>query len=62
VKPVRVEVFQRQDGLVVVYVFPLSAEISRKDKHVEFDAHIGRVHADYTFELGEMEIQGKLEL
>ncbi len=62
VKPKRVEVFQRQDGLVVVYLFSLSAEISKKDQHVEFDAHIGRVHADHVFDLKEMEILGKLEL
>jgi hypothetical protein len=62
VKPMRVEVFQRQDGLVAVYVFPLSAELSKKDQQVEFDAHIGRVHADHVFDLAEMEILGKLEL
>lgn len=62
VKPIRVEVFPRQDGLVVVYLFPLSAELSKKDQHVEFDAHIGRVHADHTFDLTEMDILGKLEL
>jgi hypothetical protein len=62
VKPVRVEVFQRQDSLVVVYLFPLSAEISKKDERVEFDAHIGRIRADHTFILKDMEILGKLEL
>ncbi len=62
VKPIRVEVFERQDGHCVVYLFPLSAEISRKDEHVEFDAYIGRVHADRVFDLRAMEILGKLEL
>ncbi|HTA45321.1 MAG TPA: hypothetical protein VK789_22895 [Bryobacteraceae bacterium] len=62
VKPARVEVFQRQDGIVVVYLFPLSAEISKKDLRVEFDAHIGRIHADHVFDLGQMEILGRLEL
>jgi hypothetical protein len=55
-------VFQREDGLAVVYLFPLSAEITMKDGRVEFDAHIGRVHADYVFELSEMEFEGKLGL
>jgi hypothetical protein len=62
VKPARVEVFQRQNGVVVVYLFPFSAEITRKDERVEFDAHIGRIHVDHTFELKDMEILGKLEL
>lgn len=62
VKPIRVEVFERQDGLAVVYVFPFSAEIIRGDHRVEFDAHIGRMRADYTFDLSQMEFQGKLEL
>jgi len=62
VKPVRVEVFHRQDGLAVVYLFPLSAEIAPKDERVEFDAHIGRIHANHIFDLREMNILGKLEL
>jgi hypothetical protein len=61
-KPIRVEVFHLQDSLVVVYLFPLSAEISPKDERVEFDAHIGRIHADQIFDLKEMKILGKLEL
>ena len=62
VKPVRVEVFQRQDGLVVVYLFPLSAEISKKDGQVQFEALIGRISVAHTFNLKEMEFLGKLEL
>jgi hypothetical protein len=62
VKPIRVEVFHRQDGLAVVYLFPLSAEIVLKDERVEFDAHIGRIHANHIFDLREMNVLGKLEL
>ncbi len=62
VKPVRVEVFQREDGAVVVYLFPLSAEISKKDQRIRFDAQIGRVVLAQDFDLSEMEFQGKLEL
>ena len=61
-RPVRVEVFQRQDGLVVVYLFPLSAEISRKDGDVQFEARIGRIAVSHTFHLQQMEFLGKLEL
>jgi hypothetical protein len=62
VKPVRVEVFQREDGLVVVYQFSSSAEISRRDMWVRFEAHIGRVVVDHTFDVSQMEFMGKLEL
>jgi len=62
VRPIRVEVFQREDGFVAVYLFPLSAEISEKDGRIEFDAQIGRIGVTQTFDLGEMRFQGKLEL
>ena len=62
VKPVRVEVFQRQDGLAVVYLFPMSAEISKKDVQVQFEALIGRVSVSHTYNLKDMEFLGKLEL
>ena len=62
VRPVSVEVFQRENGLVVVYLFPLSAEISKKDRQLQFEAQIGRIVVDQTFELSEMEFMGKLEL
>jgi hypothetical protein len=51
-KPASVEVFQRSDGLLVIYMFPLSAEITKKDGYVVFDAHIGRVMVSHAFNLG----------
>ena len=62
VKPSSVEVFQREDGLVVVYLFPLSAEITRKDRLVTFEARIGRVAVVQVFNIEEMQFQGNLEL
>jgi hypothetical protein len=62
VKPLRVEVFQRENDLVVVYLFSPSAEITRKDGQIQFDAHIGRIVLSQHFELSQMEFQGKLEL
>jgi hypothetical protein len=62
VKPVNVEVFQRENDVVVVYVFPLSAEISKKDLHVQFEAHIGRIVLSQDFDLSAMEFAGKLEI
>jgi hypothetical protein len=62
VRPIRVEVFQRENGAVVVYLFPLSAEISKKDQRIRFEAQIGRIVLAQDFDLSEMEFQGKLEL
>jgi hypothetical protein len=62
VRPVRVEVLQRENGAVVVYLFPLSAEISRKDRRIRFEARIGRIVIAQDFDLSEMEFQGRLEL
>jgi hypothetical protein len=62
VKPIRVEVFQREDSLVVVYLFPLSAEIIKKDGRIRFEAQIGRIVFAQDFDLSEMEYMGKLEL
>jgi len=62
VRPVSVEVFQRESDVVVVYLFPLSAEITKKDLRIEFDAQIGRIVVAQIFDLSEMEFMGKLEL
>jgi hypothetical protein len=62
VRPVRAEVFQMESGLVVVYTFPMSAEISQKDGQVRFEAQIGRVVVGETFDLSQMEFMGKLAI
>jgi hypothetical protein len=62
VKPTRVEVFQVENGFVVCYLFPLSAEITLRDEHVEFDAQIGRIVIYHSFDLATMQYNGKLEL
>jgi hypothetical protein len=61
VKPSSVEVFQREDGLVVVYLFPLSAELTKKDGKIEFAARIGRLGLTQYFDAAEMLFQGKLQ-
>jgi hypothetical protein len=62
VRPSSAEVFTTGDGTVVVYVFPLSAEISRNDGHVVFSAQIGRLVFAQTFNLDEMQFQSKLAI
>ena len=62
VKPSRVEVYQRQDGFVVIYLFPMSAELSVRDGQVQFEAQIGRISVEHMYQLKEMQFLGKLEL
>jgi len=62
VPPSSAEVFELEDSVTVVYRFPLSAEISKKDGVVEFIALIGRLQVSQHFLVEEMQFQGKLEL
>jgi hypothetical protein len=62
VRPSRVEVFQLENSVVVAYLFPLSAEIGKKDEVIEFSALIGRLQVSQHFLIGDMQFQGKLEL
>jgi hypothetical protein len=60
--PSRVEVFELENSVVVTYLFPLSAEIGKKDDVVEFSALIGRLQVSQHFLVEAMQFQGKLEL
>jgi len=42
-------------------LFPLSAEITRKDGRILFEAQIGRIALVQYFDVEEMQLQGKLE-
>jgi hypothetical protein len=55
-------VLQREDGPVIVYLFPRSKEITRKDKVLHFDARIGRFQFTQSFYVDDMTYGGKLEL
>ena len=61
-KPSSVEVLQREDGPVIVYLFPRSKEITAADKRLEFDAKIGTLEVDESFFVEDMVYQNKLEL
>jgi hypothetical protein len=47
---------------VVLYTFPLSAEISAKDGQLRFEAQIGRIVLGESFDLSQMDFMGKLEI
>ncbi|MEN6604535.1 MAG: hypothetical protein ABFD86_19160, partial [Bryobacteraceae bacterium] len=61
-KPSSVQVLQRDDGPVIVYLFPRSTEITRQDKRLDFDGQIGRFKFEQSFYVEDMTYQGKLEL
>lgn len=62
VRPIRVEAFELERSVVVVYLFPYSAEISKRDGVVEFSALIGRLQVSQKFNVEDMLFQGRLEL
>jgi hypothetical protein len=61
-KPSSVEVLRREDGNVLLYLFPRSTEISKNDKHLEFNAKIVRLKLSQPFDVEQMNYRGKLEL
>ena len=64
IKASSVEVFQREDGPVILYQFPhpKDKEIGSQDRRIEFDAKIGRLQFSQSFYTEDMVYQGKLEL
>jgi hypothetical protein len=62
-KPSRVEILRHSDGTAtLVYLFPGSVEIGKRDGRLEFRAQIGRLFVSQFFYTEEMQLQGKLEL
>jgi hypothetical protein len=63
IKPARVQILPRDKGLITaVYLFPRSAEISRKDSNIRFIAQIGRLFVSQFFFPEDMQFQGNPEL
>jgi hypothetical protein len=62
-KPSRVVVIRRGKGLItVVYLFPRSVEITKKDPEIRFTAQIGRLFVSKFFFPVEMQFDGQPEL
>ena len=61
-KPAHVDVIQRDDGVVAVFLFSRTKEITVKDSRVEFEALIGQYQISQSFQIDQMTYQGKLEL
>ncbi len=62
IKPSSVQVLRREDGPVVLFLFPRKDEITADDRRVEFDAEINHLSLTQSFYLEDMSYQGKTEL
>jgi hypothetical protein len=63
VKPARVLVLLNADGLATfVYLFPRTAEITKKDQTLGFAAQIGRLFVSVKFSPEDMQLQGERQL
>jgi hypothetical protein len=62
-KPVRVVVLPKADGLAtIVYLFPRSVEITKKDRNLLFVAQIGRLFISTNFQPAAMRLGGEIQL
>ena len=59
-KPSSVEVSRQEAGPVIVYLFPRSNEVTRKDKRLECDAKILRLRFTQSFRRGRNNLPGKI--
>ncbi len=61
-KPSSVQVIDRPGGPIVLYLFPMTNEITKEDHRVEFDATIGKMELLQSFFTQDMVLEGKLQL
>jgi hypothetical protein len=62
-RPSGVEILRQPDGkAIIVYLFPRSIEITKKDGRLLFTAQIGRLFVSQFFYTDQMQLQGQLEL
>ncbi|MDP8989328.1 MAG: hypothetical protein M3N41_04515 [Acidobacteriota bacterium] len=62
IKPSSVEILLREDGPVVLYLFPKSAEFDWRDHKIEFDGQMPGLKFTQAFSFDDMTFHGKLEL
>jgi hypothetical protein len=63
IKPSSVQILRQPDGkTTLIYLFPRSQEITKKDGRLEFAAQIGRLFVSQFFYTFQMELSGQLEL
>jgi hypothetical protein len=63
IKPSRVKILRHDDDTVtLVYLFPRSVEITKKDVWVDFQAQVGRLVVSQNFFIQDMQLKGELQL
>lgn len=63
IKPSHVEILRQPDGnATLIYLFPRSVEIAKKDGRLTFIAQIGRLSVGVYFYTFQMQVDGQLEL
>lgn len=62
IKPSSVEIRMREDGPVILYLFPRTEEITWRDHQLVFDAQIGHLKVKQTFQSDDMRFHGTLDL
>ena len=61
-KPSSVEIMQRDDGPVIVYLFAKSNEITWRDHQITFEAQVGNLKVSQLFAADDMRFHGALQL
>jgi hypothetical protein len=62
IKPSSVEIRVREDGPVILYLFPRTEEITWRDHEIEFSAQVGPLKFKQSFQSDDMRFHGTLEL
>jgi hypothetical protein len=61
-KPSSVEILLREDGPVILYLFPKSDEITWRDQSIQFDAQIAHLKCSQSFDTRDMRFHGNVEV
>ena len=62
IKPSRVDLLFNENGATVVFLFPRTQPITKRDAHIWFVAQIGQLFLEQSFETGKMQFRGKIDL
>lgn len=61
-KPSSVEILLREDGPVILYLFPKSDKITWRDQSIQFDAQIANLKCSQSFDTSDMRFHGNVEV
>ncbi len=61
-KPSSVDILLREDGPVILYLFPKSDEITWRDQSIQFDAQVANLKCSQSFDTSDMRFHGNVEL